>query len=114
MHGLDGLPAEWKAYTHVDGKMYFQHPTWRVVTEAYVQSPDIRAKLEEWYHEVNAARSKKIPVLDLSEKQELYLTLDPQPGYYFVDHNHLSVFWLDETPMTQLGAFPGMSFGECA
>ncbi len=48
----------------------------------------------------------------MSNKQELCLTLEPA-GYYFVDHKDLSIFWLDDVPLEQLGRndFSDTSFG---
>lgn len=103
MHGLDDLPAEWKQYIHVDGKPYFQHLTWRVVTEAFVRDLAVRAQLEEWYHQIDSVRLQKASTLNISDNWELYLTLDPQPGYYFVDHGNQSIFWLSDAPLEQLG-----------
>jgi hypothetical protein len=103
MHKLDSLPSEWQQHTHLDGKPYFQHLEWRVVTEAYMRNPVVRAKLAEWYHQIDTARSTKRPQWCLSKNQELYLTLNPKPGYYFVDHDTQSIFWLDDVPLRQLG-----------
>jgi hypothetical protein len=112
MHGLEDLPADWTQYIHLDGKPYFRHLTWQVVTEAYVRKPDIRHRIEKYYHQVHAARSRKMYPSEMSDKQELYLTLEPA-GYYFVDHEDLSIFWLDDVPLEQLGRndFSDTSFG---
>lgn len=105
MHDLDGLPTEWTRYVHVDGKPYFRHALWGVVTEACIHDSAIRARLETWYHQVKYARSTKKPQLVVSESLELYLTLDPEPAYYFVEHKNLSVFWLDDLPLQKLGIY---------
>jgi hypothetical protein len=115
MHGLNGLPSEWKPYTHPDGKPYFQHLTWRVVTEAYIWNPDVRRDIEQWYHRVEAARTTKPSQVQMSDRRELYLTLYPKQGYYYVDHDTQSVFWLEEVPLDRLGLSkggPARSFGK--
>lgn len=106
MHDLGELPSKWARYVHVDGKPYYHHSGWGVVTEACVYDAAILGKLETWYHQVRSARSTKKPELESSKDFELYLTLDPKPAYYFVDHDNRSVFWLDPLPLDQLGIHP--------
>lgn len=103
MHDLDVLPTDWREYVHVDGKPYFHHAAWGVVTESYVRNPETRTLLENWYHQVKFAQTTKKPELKASDDLELYLTLLPQPAYYFVNHPTKSVFWLDDLPLEKLG-----------
>ena len=91
MHALGDLPKGWTQYVHLDGKPYFHHPGWGVVTEAYIWSPTVYVMLEAWYHKVKDARSKKLPHL-ATGREEIYLTLHPREAYYFVDHDSQSVF----------------------
>lgn len=114
MHNLDELPTEWLEYIHVDGKPYFRHTVWGVVTEEYIREPTTRTKLENWYHQVNNVRMKKGPGI-VSESFELYLTLTPHPAYYFVDHATRSLFWLEDLSLDQLKGNSSktfMSFGK--
>lgn len=115
MYDLGGLPPEWEQYVHVDGKPYFRHKTWRVLTEVYLRYGARRAEIEELYRRVEAARLAKKPDMKMSDNIELYLTLEPTPAYYYVDHDIESIFWLDDLPLESLGLSsraPAMSFGE--
>lgn len=110
MHDLKDLPTEWQEYVHVDGKPYFRHETWGVVTEACIRDAEIRTKLETFYHQVHAARIMRKPGLKMSETFELYLTITPEPAYYFVDHATCSLFWLDDVPLDKIGIHSNGTF----
>jgi hypothetical protein len=113
MHDLGALPPGWEQLTHVDGKPYFRHSVWGVVTEAYIRDPVTFSEVERWYRRVEAARLLKKPTMTISPTSELYLTIKPQPAYYFVDHKRQSVFWLDHLPLEELGLsedIPALSF----
>jgi hypothetical protein len=103
MHNLEALPSGWEQLTHVDGKPYFRHSAWGVVTESYIRHPGTLQIIVSLYHEVEAARLSKKPSMTMSSNFELYLTIRPRPAYYFVDHERKSVFWLDKVPLVQLG-----------
>jgi hypothetical protein len=114
MHDLGGLPCDWEQFIHPDGKPYFRHIGWKVVTEAYIRDAAVRTNIENLYHCVEATRKSHKPKFDISDNGELYLTLDPD-AYYFVDHGTQSVFWLDDVPLEDLGLgveVPQMSFGK--
>jgi hypothetical protein len=122
MYRLDGLPCDWEQFIHPDGKPYFRHIGWKVVTEAYIRDTPVRTKIENLYHRVEAVRTSRKTELSTSNNRELYLTstLDPKSGsetyyYYFVDHGTQSVFWLDDVPSKDLVLgfdIPKMSFGK--
>jgi len=103
MYDLGGLPPEWEQHVHVDGKPYFRHKSWRVLTEVYLRYATLRAKIEALYQQVESARLAKKPDMKMSDSIELYLTLDPKPAYYYVDNELQSIFWLDDLSLDALG-----------
>jgi hypothetical protein len=115
MYDLGGLPTEWTQYIHVDGKPYFRHEAWGVVTECYIRNATNRRKIESWYQRVEATRLAKKPNMTMSSSIELYLAIEPEDGYYYVDHEIQSIFWLEDLELEKLGLSrntPAMSFGE--
>jgi hypothetical protein len=121
MHGLDSLPPRWEQHTHPDGKPYFRHVDWNVVTEAYIRDAVVRGKIEMLYSRVEATRLFAKAGVGISDEEkranrrELYLILDPKEAYYFVDHDIQSIFWLHDVPLKELGLSekaPAMSFGK--
>lgn len=115
MHDLGALPPGWEQLTHVDGKPYFRHAAWGVVTESYIRDRQTCADIELWYQRVQNVRLSKKPKMKMSSDLELYLTIKPEPAYYFVDHKRQSVFWLNHLPLEELGLsedIPALSFSE--
>ncbi|KAI0947947.1 hypothetical protein AcW1_009577 [Taiwanofungus camphoratus] len=99
------LPPHWWAYVHPEGQVYFAHESsLRIVTEAYLYSPEVQEKISYWIQRINdLLLGNKI---SLPETVELFLELDDTTDsclYYFVDHATRTEFWLEETPMDLLG-----------
>lgn len=97
MHKLDALPDGWEQYTHLDGKPYFRHPTWSVVTEANIRERRTREAIEALHARVHEAFLEKKVQLEITDNmdKELYLSVNPE-GYYYVDHTTQDVFWLQD------------------
>ncbi|CAA7269740.1 unnamed protein product [Cyclocybe aegerita] len=91
----------WTEYIHPEGNTYFYHKEWRVVTEADMLNPEVTKKVEfaylplvEMWNEVNA---KDQSLGDIREEGlEIFIGLDTEVKYYFVDHQTQKLFWLTE------------------
>jgi len=102
MYDLGGLSCDWEQFIHPDGKPYFRHIGWEVVTASSIRDTPVRTNIENLYHRVESTRKSHKTELNISDNRELYLTLDPE-AYYFVDHGTKSVFWLHDVPLEGLG-----------
>ncbi|CAA7269762.1 unnamed protein product [Cyclocybe aegerita] len=91
----------WTEYIHPDGKLYFHHQKWRVVTEANLRNTEVAEKVERAYLALiemwNEFKAQKPSLSAVSEDWlEIYIGLGPevQYYYYFVNHQTQEVFWL--------------------
>jgi len=100
--GLGDLPAPWQQFVHPDGKPYFRHPKWRLLTEANIRDPDqcaaihsLHSRISSWEDKISFPDHAKP-----SEQTELYVVLNPSDArkgsYYCVDHDGREVFWLED------------------
>lgn len=57
-------------------------------------------ELEAWYTNIHNVRLSTNAELCINA--ELYLALDPLPGYYFVDHGTQQIFWIETLPLDRI------------
>ncbi|KZT69939.1 hypothetical protein DAEQUDRAFT_725919 [Daedalea quercina L-15889] len=110
---LENAPAEWEAYTHPEGALYFYHRSRRIYTEAWLCDPAILEEVEDFAFRLEeAARDSgyyPLPVdaelvLELEnippDAEQVRLDLDSGKPvehywtYYFVDHAERVLFWI--------------------
>ncbi|KAJ3512577.1 hypothetical protein NLJ89_g3438 [Agrocybe chaxingu] len=91
----------WTEYIHPEGKPYFHHKQWRVVTEANLRNPEVVEKVKsaylalvEMWNEVEA-EAKNLGDIG-GEGLEIFIVLCPEAKYYFVDHERQNIFWLTD------------------
>lgn len=65
-------PEDWVAHTHPQGWVYFYHPKTRVVTNDDIRQPKNLDVVEKYI--------ATYPFSNLSDKMELLVPHDPQPG----------------------------------
>ncbi|KAG9310205.1 hypothetical protein JVU11DRAFT_9847 [Chiua virens] len=102
LSALPPLPDGWGRQVHPEGAVLFYHETLRIFTESNVihHEKDILfcaiALIEQ------AIRTNGVT---LDELTELVLNVDDQRRchYYFVDHTHRLLFWVDAVCMRDLG-----------
>ncbi|KAH6917955.1 hypothetical protein BKA70DRAFT_5106 [Coprinopsis sp. MPI-PUGE-AT-0042] len=108
------IPPQWTTYVHPEGMRYFFKKTRAisVLTEARIDEPDQLAKIEDYISKITSFISEN----DVLARLEASTTFAPGPskqqqqpglllvlelrksgrcGYYFVDHDHQCLFWLD-------------------
>jgi len=117
---LGHLPAPWQQYIHPDGKPYFHHLEWNLVTEANIRDPTIYTAIQSLFSRINDWKDKiSLPEsAKPSEQSEVYVVLNSrdasQGSYYCVDHHARQVFWLEDLALTDImpvGVPPDSSFG---
>ncbi|KAK7435505.1 hypothetical protein VKT23_019627 [Stygiomarasmius scandens] len=97
------LPPNWSSYVHPEGQLYFARDgPLRVVTELYMYSPKLMAKVLSWVVRIeDILEEKQIP---FSENIELFIMLeDDDCLYYFVNHATRTQFWLEEVDTSSVG-----------
>ncbi|KAG9221645.1 hypothetical protein CCMSSC00406_0005558 [Pleurotus cornucopiae] len=98
----DAAPANWTAYEHPEGALYFHHESHElknIFTDASLGTQHVLETIThfvysfEYFVAANGIRlePKTELVLDLEEAGED----EGRCGYYLVDHQNRSVFWLD-------------------
>ncbi|KAF9440349.1 hypothetical protein P691DRAFT_780107 [Macrolepiota fuliginosa MF-IS2] len=102
-------PPGWEPIVHPEGQLYFWHEEKRVITEAYLYDQDTLhqvcrhlAKIEDFIERM------RLP--DILGRHDLVLDLSPivrergsySCGYYFVNHEERSIFWLQTYPASAL------------
>lgn len=100
IHGLDALSDNWEQSVHPDGKLYFRNLAWNAVTEVDIRDPVKLLELGAWYTDIHNVRLSTNA--ELCANAELYLALDPLPGYYFVDHGTQQIFWIEALPLDRI------------
>ncbi|KDR80105.1 hypothetical protein GALMADRAFT_92332 [Galerina marginata CBS 339.88] len=92
--------GKWTTHTHPDGGLYFHSTSWEipVLTDVYVYDRSYRGRLENYIQGI----MEYIEKYDLKDElpSNICLVLEFRQtgrcGYYFVDHTHQCLFWLDE------------------
>lgn len=104
------LPPDWLQFTHPEGKTYFYHPRYRIITEAWIYTPNILSKVVNYAFSFFRIIQQRNDVLPITS--ELCLELDPdndpEPGctYYLVDHASRTEFWAEEVTTDMLDMQP--------
>ncbi|KAF7426196.1 hypothetical protein PC9H_008563 [Pleurotus ostreatus] len=92
--------TDWTAYEHPEGALYFHHESKNIFTDASLRTPAVLETISglvnsfTYFVEANG--------IDLDPSTELVLDLEEagedkgRCGYYLVDHENRSIFWLDE------------------
>ncbi|KAF4583408.1 hypothetical protein AB1N83_008525 [Pleurotus pulmonarius] len=100
MRMADPTPAGWIAYEHPEGALYFYHESKNTFTDANLRTWGVLDNISQLVDSFNSfVRLNKI---NLNPSIELVLDLEEtgedkgRCGYYLVDHDHRSIFWLDE------------------
>ncbi|GJJ15060.1 hypothetical protein Clacol_009335 [Clathrus columnatus] len=94
----------WKCYIHPEGLKYYYHPQHRVLTDANIQVPLIYARIHSSMNEFFRLCSNRS--IDLPPSYEVVLELDDQDytcGYYVVDNDRQTVFFLEPSYTPDLG-----------
>lgn len=112
MFDLSELPSGWQEHIHPDGKPYFHHAEWRVVTEANIRDSVALKTLEALYMTIKM-RWLADPTYNDTVNYELYLAMtSDQQYYYFIDNDNLDIFWLEDCSTEEIGAGSySMSYG---
>ncbi|KAJ8693654.1 hypothetical protein PTI98_008633 [Pleurotus ostreatus] len=96
----DAALTDWTAYEHPEGALYFHHESKNIFTDASLRTPAVLETISglvnsfTYFVEANG--------IDLDPSTELVLDLEEagedkgRCGYYLVDHENRSIFWLDE------------------
>ncbi|TFY75367.1 hypothetical protein EWM64_g8648 [Hericium alpestre] len=101
-HLTDGGCGNWVRVTHPEGGLYFYDAERRIFTDAYVYEPAVAEEVEQFVLHINEIvklQSKLLP-----PNHELVLEIEPSAwdtgetlwGYYYIDHDTRSQFWLEE------------------
>jgi len=107
------LPPDWLQFTHPEGKSYFYHPRFRIVTDAWVFTPSILNRIV--FYATQLFQILQNQNIILPPTSELCLELDPvdseEPGcsYYLVDHSNRTEFWVTEATTDILDIAPVIS-----
>ncbi|KAF7360891.1 hypothetical protein MSAN_01118800 [Mycena sanguinolenta] len=93
----------WFAHVHPEGQLYFSREgPLRVVTEAYLYSPQTFETACRWIERIECLLSD-VKVI-ISEDIELFVELEGQNcAYYLVDHATCAQFWLEDSDTEKLG-----------
>ncbi|KAF9444236.1 hypothetical protein P691DRAFT_763579 [Macrolepiota fuliginosa MF-IS2] len=105
-------PSGWKSILHPEGQRYFWHEEKRVITEAYIYTPDIFNEILRHLAKIENFIERMRPS-DILGHHDLVLDLSPITserggyacGYYFVNHKERSIFWLQAYPASALGVW---------
>ncbi|KAJ7270261.1 hypothetical protein C8J57DRAFT_1321533 [Mycena rebaudengoi] len=99
------LALNWAPHIHPEGQIYFvRSGPFTVVTEAYMYHPATSKKICMWIEHIEELVATKVAQ---SIHTEVFLKLEGDDcGYYFVDHETHSQFWLYETSTQDLGLNP--------
>ncbi|TFK34462.1 hypothetical protein BDQ12DRAFT_738201 [Crucibulum laeve] len=89
-------PQPWVAYTHPEGAVYFFDAKRDILTDAYINEEDDREDIEHYIAQIHDYLTKYDVHLPSDVQLVLELRGSGRCGYYFVDHSHKSVFWLDK------------------
>ncbi|KAI8976716.1 hypothetical protein BD414DRAFT_517194 [Trametes punicea] len=97
----EGVPADWIACAHPEGRLYFYHPTKRIYTDADVRDRTMVAILEAFEETLQDIIQTQDLVLPPEYELVLYLEERKISGgynwlYYYVDHARRSLFWVQE------------------
>jgi hypothetical protein len=103
------LPPQWSASVHPEGKIYFsRNAGLRVVTDAYLYTPELGEQICAWADEVERQAADKD--FALTDSVELFLQLDHEDcNYYFIDRTTQTMFWLEQYDTSELGLHPVVS-----
>ena len=101
-------PAGWTEHVQAEGQLYFHEANRRFVTEANIRKPEAFRLVTRWMVCIEKkAEALQIPI---TESTEIMVQLDQDDenacGYYMVDHDSGSIFWLDEISSEELGIRP--------
>ncbi|KAN0094374.1 hypothetical protein V8E55_002661 [Tylopilus felleus] len=103
LSSLSPLPCGWRRYLHPEGVTLFYHERLRIFTEYDISSP---TKEEEILFCATKLVEKAIERdgVTLDELTEIVLNLDKTRSchYYFVDHTHRLLFWVDNVDVKDL------------
>ncbi|TFY82261.1 hypothetical protein EWM64_g1751 [Hericium alpestre] len=101
-HSTESGCGNWVPVTHPEGGLYFYDSERHIFTDAYVYDPLIADEAEQFIahlDEILKLYSKSLP-----PNYELVLEIEPWDdgefqlmwGYYYIDHDTRSQFWLEE------------------
>ncbi|KAI0738986.1 hypothetical protein C8Q80DRAFT_1203169 [Daedaleopsis nitida] len=100
-----GLPEGWTTHIQPEGQRYFAHDTGRVVTDAYMYNPSVRAKIMHFAAVV--AKILEEQSIHLPDSAELYLSPEEDEadgcGYYIADHASHTISWLEPVDSESMG-----------
>ncbi len=100
-------PEGWVESVHSEGKRYGHNKTENglsLVTEAHVSDPMVAERLDDWVGYIRAVAAEKD--VYLPETSDLFLEFDENTGtcsYWFVDHAHRAIFWLESVDTINVG-----------
>ncbi|KII84242.1 hypothetical protein PLICRDRAFT_46093 [Plicaturopsis crispa FD-325 SS-3] len=109
--GPQYLPPHWTAHTHPEGQLYFYRASSpRIVTEAYLYRPEIMDRVSTCTLRIEKMLLERQKTM--SDNMEIFLELDVDAsscGYYMIDHNARTEFWLDSLTTEELYLPPAVS-----
>jgi hypothetical protein len=100
-------PEGWVVSVHSEGKRYGHNKTENglcLVTEAHVSDPIVAERLDDWVGYIRAVAAEKD--VYLPETSDLFLEIDENAGtcsYWFADHAHRTIFWLESVDTINVG-----------
>ncbi|KAN0094363.1 hypothetical protein V8E55_002650 [Tylopilus felleus] len=102
LSSLSPLPCGWRRYLHPEGVTLFYHERLRIFTEHDISNPTKEEILLCATKLVEKAIERDSVTLD--ELTEIVLNLDKDRSchYYFVDHTHRLLFWVDNVDVKAL------------
>ncbi|KAI0763100.1 hypothetical protein BD413DRAFT_484729 [Trametes elegans] len=97
----EGVPPDWTACTHPEGRLYFYHSGKRIFTDADVRDRKIKATLQAFEEVLESKIREQNLILPTDYELVLYLEERKISGgynwlYYYVDHSTRSLFWVQE------------------
>lgn len=97
------LSLGWSSHIQAEGQLYFYHSQLRFVTETNIYDAEKLKRLSHWM----AAAGKLADAQDfmITNSIEVMLQLDDNDdscGYYVVDHDNRTVFWLQDVSSEDL------------
>ncbi|KAF9444237.1 hypothetical protein P691DRAFT_786995 [Macrolepiota fuliginosa MF-IS2] len=102
-------PPGWEPIIHPEGQLYFWHEKKRVITEAYLYDPDVLKEIVRHLSKIESFM-ERMNLHNILGHHDLVLDLSPIVserggyvcGYYFVNHEERSIFWLQAYPASAL------------